>query len=39
MELDEWLQTWRIRHYRVVARVIGEHVSERRGRPSRCSAA
>ena len=33
MELDEWLQTWRIRHYRVVARVIGEHVVGTQGTP------
>ena len=31
MDLDEWLQTWRIRHYRVVARVIGEHVDRHAG--------
>ncbi|RDI74143.1 Tryptophan 23-dioxygenase [Gaiella occulta] len=33
MELDEWLQTWRIRHYRVVARVIGERVVGTQGTP------
>jgi tryptophan 2,3-dioxygenase len=33
IELDEWLQTWRIRHYRVVARVIGEHVIGTQGTP------
>ena len=33
MELDEWMQTWRIRHYRVVARVIGEHVVGTQGTP------
>ena len=33
MDLDEWLQTWRIRHYRVVARVIGEHVIGTQGTP------
>ena len=33
MELDEWLQTWRIRHYRVVARVIGEQVVGTQGTP------
>ncbi len=33
MELDEWLQTWRIRHYRVVARVIGERVIGTQGTP------
>ena len=26
IELDEWCQTWRVRHYRVVARVIGDAV-------------
>lgn len=33
MELDEWLQTWRIRHYRVVARVIGDRVVGTQGTP------
>jgi tryptophan 2,3-dioxygenase len=33
MELDEWLQTWRIRHYRVVARVIGDRVIGTQGTP------
>ncbi len=33
MELDEWMQTWRIRHYRVVARVIGERVIGTQGTP------
>ena len=33
IELDEWCQTWRIRHYRVVARVIGEHVVGTQGTP------
>jgi len=33
MELDEWLQTWRIRHYRVVARVIGDSVIGTQGTP------
>jgi tryptophan 2,3-dioxygenase len=33
MELDEWLQTWRIRHYRVVARSIGERVIGTQGTP------
>ena len=33
VELDEWMQTWRIRHYRVVARVIGEHVIGTQGTP------
>jgi tryptophan 2,3-dioxygenase len=33
VELDEWLQTWRIRHYRVVARVIGDAVVGTQGTP------
>ncbi len=33
IELDEWLQTWRIRHYRVVARIIGERVIGTQGTP------
>ena len=33
VELDEWLQTWRIRHYRVVARVIGDRVIGTQGTP------
>jgi len=33
LDLDEWLQTWRIRHYRVVARVIGERVIGTQGTP------
>lgn len=33
MELDEWMQTWRIRHYRVVARVIGDRVIGTQGTP------
>jgi tryptophan 2,3-dioxygenase len=33
LELDEWLQTWRIRHYRVVARVIGDRVVGTQGTP------
>jgi len=33
IDLDEWMQTWRIRHYRVVARVIGEHVVGTQGTP------
>jgi tryptophan 2,3-dioxygenase len=32
-ELDEWAQTWRIRHYRVVARVIGDSVIGTQGTP------
>ena len=33
IELDEWCQTWRIRHYRVVARVIGDSVVGTQGTP------
>ena len=33
MELDEWAQTWRIRHYRVVSRVIGDAVIGTQGTP------
>ncbi|HJU47462.1 MAG TPA: tryptophan 2,3-dioxygenase family protein [Gaiellaceae bacterium] len=33
IELDEWAQTWRIRHYRVVARVIGDAVVGTQGTP------
>ena len=33
IELDEWMQTWRIRHYRVVARVIGDRVIGTQGTP------
>jgi tryptophan 2,3-dioxygenase len=33
VELDEWVQTWRIRHYRVVARVIGDAVIGTQGTP------
>jgi tryptophan 2,3-dioxygenase len=33
IELDEWAQTWRIRHYRVVARVIGDKVIGTQGTP------
>jgi tryptophan 2,3-dioxygenase len=33
VELDEWVQTWRIRHYRVVARVIGDAVVGTQGTP------
>jgi tryptophan 2,3-dioxygenase len=32
-ELDEWCQQWRIRHYRVVARVIGDSVVGTQGTP------
>jgi tryptophan 2,3-dioxygenase len=31
--LDEWVQTWRIRHYRVVARIIGDRVIGTQGTP------
>jgi tryptophan 2,3-dioxygenase len=31
--LDEWVQMWRIRHYRVVARVIGDAVIGTQGTP------
>jgi tryptophan 2,3-dioxygenase len=33
IELDEWVQSWRVRHYRVVARIIGEHVIGTQGTP------
>lgn len=33
VELDECVQTWRIRHYRVVARVIGDKVVGTQGTP------
>jgi len=33
IELDEWVQTWRIRHYRVVARIIGDRVVGTQGTP------
>jgi tryptophan 2,3-dioxygenase len=33
IELDEWCQTWRVRHYRVVARVIGDAVVGTQGTP------
>ena len=33
MELDEWCQQWRVRHYRVVARVIGDSVVGTQGTP------
>ncbi len=33
VHLDEWAQTWRIRHYRVVARVIGDAVVGTQGTP------
>jgi tryptophan 2,3-dioxygenase len=33
IEIDEWVQAWRVRHYRVVARIIGEHVIGTQGTP------
>jgi len=33
IEVDEWAQTWRIRHYRVVSRVIGDAVIGTQGTP------
>jgi tryptophan 2,3-dioxygenase len=33
MEVDERIQTWRIRHYRVVARIIGDRVVGTQGTP------
>ena len=33
LELDEWCQNWRVRHYRVVARVIGDSVVGTQGTP------
>jgi tryptophan 2,3-dioxygenase len=33
VELDEWCQQWRVRHYRVVARVIGDRVVGTQGTP------
>jgi len=33
VQVDEWAQTWRIRHYRVVARVIGDAVIGTQGTP------
>jgi tryptophan 2,3-dioxygenase len=33
IELDEWCQVWRVRHYRVVARVIGDAVVGTQGTP------
>ena len=35
VELDEWTQTWRVRHYRVVARVIGDKVIGTQGHAGR----
>ena len=37
VELDEWAQQWRMRHYRVVARVIGDGVVGTQGTRSKCS--
>ena len=39
IEWDERINFWRVRHYKVVARVIGDSVVGTRARPSRCSAA
>ncbi len=33
VELDEWCQNWRVRHFRVVARVIGDSVVGTQGTP------
>lgn len=33
VELDEWVQAWRVRHYRVVARIIGDRVIGTQGTP------
>jgi tryptophan 2,3-dioxygenase len=33
VEIDEWVQAWRVRHYRVVARIIGESVIGTQGTP------
>jgi tryptophan 2,3-dioxygenase len=33
LTLDEWVQTWRVRHYRVVARIIGDRVVGTQGTP------
>ena len=33
IELDEWCHQWRVRHYRVVARVIGDSVVGTQGTP------
>jgi tryptophan 2,3-dioxygenase len=33
LELDEWAQHWRMRHYQVVARVIGDKVVGTQGTP------
>jgi tryptophan 2,3-dioxygenase len=33
IELDEWCQVWRVRHYRVVARIIGDAVVGTQGTP------
>ena len=36
IELDERLGMWRIRHLKMIGRIIGEGRSARRGRPSSC---
>jgi tryptophan 2,3-dioxygenase len=33
IEVDEWCQAWRVRHYRVVARLIGDGVVGTQGTP------
>ena len=33
IELDEWAQMWRMRHYKIVARVIGDRVVGTQGTP------
>jgi tryptophan 2,3-dioxygenase len=33
VEIDEWVQAWRVRHYRVVARIIGDRVIGTQGTP------
>ena len=38
IELDEQAQHWRLRHYQVVARVIGDKVVGTQGTPRSCSA-
>jgi tryptophan 2,3-dioxygenase len=37
IEWDERVTMWRIRHYKVVARVIGDQVVGTQGTRSRCS--
>jgi len=33
IELDEWAQMWRVRHYRVISRIIGDSVVGTQGTP------